>query len=94
MWRAKLKSCKRAIRQIKNHSSTIDQVTREGIIKENTLVANTKKNEVDADGDDQQSQLPSMESFVPSMRTIIEARLANMEQRAQQIMKFINASFQ
>ncbi len=36
----------------------------------------------------QHNQLFSIESFLPSMCTIIEARLTNMEQRAQQLMKF------
>jgi hypothetical protein len=31
-----------------------------------------------------------MDSFTPSMYTIIEDRLRNIEQRAQQLMKFIN----
>jgi len=36
----------------------------------------------------QHNQLFSIESFIPSMHTIIEARLTNMEERAQQLMKF------
>ena len=32
----------------------------------------------------------SIEAFMPSMRIIIEARLSNMEQRAEQLMKFGN----
>lgn len=34
----------------------------------------------------------SMEAFDPSIRTIVEARLQNIEQRTQQIIKFINES--
>lgn len=40
---------------------------------------------------EQQSQLTSIESFVPSIRTIIEARLVNIEQLAQQLKKFNNS---
>ncbi|CAM4813315.1 unnamed protein product [Rotaria magnacalcarata] len=39
---------------------------------------------------DQQNQSLSIESFISSMHTIIETRLTNIEQRAQQLMKFIH----
>jgi hypothetical protein len=38
----------------------------------------------------QQNQLFSIESWNPSMRTVIEARIINIEQRAQHLMTFIN----
>ncbi|CAF1241679.1 unnamed protein product [Rotaria sordida] len=41
--------------------------------------------------DNQQDQLFPFESFIPpAMRTIIEARLINIEQRTQQLMNFIH----
>jgi hypothetical protein len=39
---------------------------------------------------DEYNQLFPIESFIPSMRTIVEARLTNIEQRAQQLMNFVN----
>jgi hypothetical protein len=36
------------------------------------------------------NQLFPIDSFIPSMRTIVEARLTNIEQRAQQLMQFAN----
>ncbi|CAF3928411.1 unnamed protein product [Rotaria magnacalcarata] len=76
IWRAKIKSCKRAIREkkkTKNHSSSMmHQLTMEKIDR------------------DQQNQSLSIESFISSMHTIIETRLTNIEQRAQQLMKFIH----
>ena len=41
---------------------------------------------------EQQSQLTSIESFVPSMRIMIEDRLVNIEKLAQQLKKFNNST--
>ncbi|CAF4299959.1 unnamed protein product, partial [Rotaria sordida] len=40
------------------------------------------------------NQLSSMKCLSPSMRAIIQARLDNIEQHAQQLIKFIHASSQ
>jgi hypothetical protein len=39
---------------------------------------------------DEYNQLFPIEAFIPSTRTIVEARLTNIEQRAQQLMNFVN----
>ncbi|CAF1346317.1 unnamed protein product [Rotaria sordida] len=68
-----------------------NQVMVKGIIPGNRSIINMKQNEFDIDGNDQKNQLSSMKCFYPSMRAIIQARLDNIEQRAQQIIKFIHA---
>ncbi|CAF4379341.1 unnamed protein product, partial [Rotaria sordida] len=71
-----------------------NQVMVKGIIPGNRSIINMKQNEFDIDGSDQKNQLSSMKCFSHSMRAIIQARLDNIEQRAQQIIKFIHASSQ
>ncbi|CAF1266343.1 unnamed protein product [Rotaria sordida] len=92
--RSKLRACEKIISQQKKRWSMNDQVMVKGIILGNRSITNMKQNEFDIDGNDQKNQLLSMECFPPSMRAIIQARLDNIEQHAQQIIKFIHASSQ
>ncbi|CAF1541542.1 unnamed protein product [Rotaria sordida] len=94
IWRSKLRACEKVISQQKKRWSMSDQVMVKGIISGNHSITNMKQNEFDIDGNDQKNQLSSMKRFSPSMRAIIQARLDNIEQRAQQIIKFIHASSQ
>ncbi|CAF1383884.1 unnamed protein product [Rotaria sordida] len=94
IWRSKLRACEKVISQQKKRWSMSDQVMVKGIIPGNRSITNMKQNEFDNDGNDQKNQLLYMECFPPSMRAIIQARLDNIEQRAQQIIKFIHASSQ
>ncbi|CAF3885191.1 unnamed protein product, partial [Rotaria sp. Silwood1] len=71
IWRTKVKSCKRVIRQKKKHHSSIMH----------SIIMNTMEQQ-------QQQELLSIQSFNASMRTIIQARLLNIEQRAEQLMEF------
>ncbi|CAF1379408.1 unnamed protein product [Rotaria sordida] len=94
IWRSKLRACEKVISQQTKRWSMSDQVLVKGIIPGNRSITNMKQNEFDIDGNNQKNQLLSMECFPPSMRAIIQARLDNIEQRAQQIIKFIHASSQ
>ncbi|CAF4369620.1 unnamed protein product, partial [Rotaria sordida] len=92
IWRSKLRACEKGISQQKKRWSMSDQVMVKGIIPGNRSITNMKQNEFDNDGNDQKNQLSSMKCFSHSMRAIIQARLDNIEQRAQQIIIFIHAS--
>ncbi|CAF3759549.1 unnamed protein product [Rotaria sp. Silwood1] len=94
IWRSKLKVCKKMIIQNKKYVSMTDQVNVKGIIQSSSSIINTRQHELDIDSKDQENQFISMEYFAPSMRAIIKARLDNIEQRAQQIIKFIDVSSQ
>ncbi|CAF1396239.1 unnamed protein product [Rotaria sordida] len=94
IWRSKLRACEKVISQQKKRWSMSDQVMVKGIIPGTHSITNMKQNEFDIDGSDQKNQLSSMECFSHSMRAIIQACLDNIEQRAQQIIKFIHASSQ
>lgn len=50
------------------------------------MVHNIKLEPVD---DDQDNQLASMESYTSSMYMIVDARLRNIQGRAQEMMKFV-----
>ena len=76
----------------------IDPMTTDGRVQETSLAVHIEKREPIVGADDhyhpqkQQHQLSTAHSFLSSMRAIIEARLINIEQRSQQIMKFMHAS--
>ncbi|CAF2924790.1 unnamed protein product [Rotaria sp. Silwood2] len=94
IWRSKLKACKKIITQQKKQSSMSDQVMVQRIIQGNSSIIKTTQHKLDIDGTNQENQLSSMEYFASSIRAIIKARLNNIEQRTQQIIKFIYASTQ
>ncbi|CAF1260825.1 unnamed protein product [Rotaria sordida] len=94
IWRSKLRACEKVISQQKKRWSRSNQVMVKGIIPGNHSITNMKQNEFDNDGSDQKNQLLYMKCFSPSMHAIIQARLDNIEQSAQQIIKFIHASSQ
>ncbi|CAF1527539.1 unnamed protein product [Rotaria sordida] len=94
IWRSKLRACEKVISQQNKRWSRSNQVIVKGIIPGNHSIINMKQNEFDNYGNDQENRLLSMKCFSPSMRAIIQARLDNIEQRAQQIIKFIHASSQ
>ncbi|CAF4694987.1 unnamed protein product [Rotaria sp. Silwood1] len=73
IWRAKVKSCKQTIRRKKKYHSS-------SIMHTISMI--------DFD-QDQQKNLRSIQSFTTPMQKIIEARLTNIEERTQQLMKFI-----
>ena len=92
IWRTKLKACKRAIRQKKDPLSTAEQVITERILEEDATVMYNVKNGLYLNVDHDQSEFPAIESFSSTMRTIIETRLTNIEQYAQKVIEFNNAS--
>ncbi|CAF1360334.1 unnamed protein product [Rotaria sordida] len=94
IWRSKSRACEKVISQQKKRWTRSNQVMVKGIIPGNRSITNMKQNEFDIVGNDQKNQLSFMKYFSPSMRAIIQARLDNIEQRTQQIIKFIHASSQ
>jgi hypothetical protein len=74
--RGKREFCQRRIHQIKTNSLTNEQADTSVIFNENN----------------QQSQKSFLKSLNPAMRTIIEQRQANIENRTQQIIAFQNTS--
>ena len=80
IWRGKHKYCQRRIREIKNILTEKKKADTSMIFHGN--------NQHNMDHDNQQYQISFFESFDLAMRTIIENRRANMENRTQKLISF------
>jgi len=84
IWRGKRKSCLRRIHEITTNSRDKKQGVTSTILSGN--------NQDDVDHNHQQYQTSLLKSFDLAMRTIIESRQANIENRTQKMISFQNTS--
>ncbi|CAF1534217.1 unnamed protein product [Adineta ricciae] len=85
-WKTKRKACTRKIHQMRTSLSDKEQVQVQGDVSSMF----TGNNPLFIDYSQQQSEVSFLESLNPAMRTIIENRLASMENHTKQILAFNN----
>ncbi len=88
IWRVKRKFCQRTIHQTKTNALDTKQTTAQ----DNTSSMFKENNRLYINNGYQQDQVYFLESLSTAMRTIIETRQINIEQRTQQIRAFKNSS--
>ncbi|CAF1486875.1 unnamed protein product [Rotaria sordida] len=95
LWWMTAKSYKRAITLKKNSLLLTKQTSNQGMIHENSATEHINTfgfNCNTTNHPDQSVSTTLLQPFLSPMRNIIEARLLNIKQRAEQIMLFINTS--